>query len=558
VLVELVVENYAVVERARLRLRPGFNVLTGETGSGKSIVVGALALLLGARASSDAVRAGAERARVSGIFEAPASAAALLGEAGIEPEDGELLIEREVLASGKSRAFVSGKPVTAAFLRDLAVYLGDIHGQHDQQALFEPAAQLALLDEFAGLTQQVGEAARRYAAWRSASEALEELERNAQENLRLADLWNFQRKEIEAAQLRPGEDQELENERRVLQNVNRLLEAASTAYQILYEAEGSAYAQVRTAMRRLEELARIDHEAATLAETLQPAQVAIEEVSATLRSYLSRLEADPQRLDKVESRLALIERLKRKYAPTVEGILEFLEDARRRIEQVENLDEQRARLLAARDAEAGEYQKLASYLSAERHKAAAVLATSIEHELKALAMAGTRVVFSLEAAEWSPTGMDRLAILVAPNVGEEPKPLARIASGGELSRIALAIKTCLAGGSEGASGRTLVFDEVDAGIGGAAAEAVGRRLRKLARRDQVLCVTHLAQIAGFADHHYAVSKREAGGRTIAEIEELTGEARTREIGRMIAGQRLTPEALRHAEQLIRASAAASD
>jgi DNA repair protein RecN (Recombination protein N) len=332
-LVELAVENLAVVERLRLRLHPGFNVLTGETGSGKSLVVGALSLLFGGRASPDMIRTGEQRALVSGIFELPSDPRlrTLLEQAGISAEDGELLLEREITASGKSRAWAGSRPVTVAFLRELAPFLGDIHGQHDQQKLFSSDAQREMLDAAAGAGSLLAGVLEHWRAWRAALNELSELERAEQERLRLADLWTMQRNEIASAALRPGEDAQLENERRVLRNVARLSEAVSAAYELLEESETSAAGAVAQALKRLEEAARIDSTLAPVAEALRPAQIAIQEASHELRHYLGNLEADPRRLEEVESRLALIERLKRKYGSTVEEILAFHDDVAARL-----------------------------------------------------------------------------------------------------------------------------------------------------------------------------------------------------------------------------------
>lgn len=556
-LVELVVENYAVIERIRVRFHHGLNLLTGETGSGKSIVVDALALLFGGRASAEMVRTGAERARIAGIFELPEAARPLLADTGIEAEDGELLIEREILANGKSRAFAGSRPVTAAILRELAPHLGDIHGQHDQQLLFSPAAQLAMLDEFGGYRELRQRTAELYERWRAISAELEELDRNEQDKLRMADLWNFQRREIEAASLKPDEEEGLLGERQILQNVARLQESAGEAYSALYDGDAPALGRIRLALHRLEELARIDRTLAPLIETLRPAQIAVEEVSHELRGYLGNLESDPARLEEVEARLETIDRLGRKYGTGSRGILAFLEEVCGRLEAIENAGERRARLEAARAQAHSAFETEANRLSARRSEAARKLVSKVEAELAGLAMEGTLFHIALTPAGWSATGADAVRFLVSPNRGEEPRPIEKIASGGEVSRIALALKTCIATSGHPANGavaRTLVFDEVDAGIGGRASETVGRRLKALAASQQVLCVTHLAQIAGFGDHHYAVEKREINGRTTAEIEELTGEARTREIGRMLSGERLTPEALRHAEQLLRLGA----
>lgn len=563
-LVELVVENYAVIERVRVRFHAGLNLLTGETGSGKSLVVDALGLLFGGRASAEIVRAGAERARISGVFEAGNSEALtkLLDRTGIELEDGELLVEREIQSNGKSRALIGSRPVTAALLRELAPLLGDIHGQHDQQRLFESGFQCEMLDDYAGAGALAHAVSAEYRKWREAAAELEELNRSSQEKLRLADLWNFQRREIESAALKSGEDAELENERRVLRNVVRLQESAGAAYTALYEDPHSALAQLRAAAKRIEEAAKIDESIQEVAAALRNAVIAADEAAHGLGHYLSAIEADPARLDDVEARLAVIEKLKRKYGPTIEQIAEFLAEAVAGLAAVESSSDRRQTLEVEVARLAKAYETSAQKLSAVRSDAAKKLGPQVQQELGALAMEKARVEirveFRPEQAAWSESGADTVAFLMAPNPGEEPKPLDKIASGGELSRVALALKSCV--GSRTSRGQakvaplTLVFDEVDAGVGGSAAEAVGRRLKGLSRSAQVICVTHLPQIAGFADHHYSVEKHTVKGRTVAAVEELTPEARTREIGRMLSGETVTREALQHAQKLMKFAA----
>lgn len=550
-LVELTVENYAVVEKVRVRFHRGLNLLTGETGSGKSIVVDALALLYGGRASPEMVRSGTERARIAGIFEIGAQT---LPE-GVEAEDGELILEREILANGKSRAFVGGRPVTASLLKELARHLGDIHGQHDQQQLFSSAVQREMLDAFAGCGETAAQTASLFARWRAASAELAELDRTAQEKLRQSDLWSFQRNEIEAVNPQAGEDGHLENERRVLRNVVRLQETAGAAYAALYEDPESVTAQLRTVTRRLEDLGRIDESVQEVTALLTPVNIAVDEAAHALRHYLGKLEADPARLEEIESRMAALEKLKRKYGATVEEVLAFRDDVARELAAVQTSGERQTALRKEVAALGREYEATAAELTATRTAAAKKLAKRVEAELASLAMENTRVEIRVAPAEWSASGTDSVEILMSPNVGEEPKPLEKIASGGELSRVALALKTCVAPAKAqaGAVLRTLVFDEVDAGVGGSAAEAVGRRLKKLAANSQVLCVTHLAQIAGLADHHYVVEKHAERGRTVTTIEELDAPSRTREIGRMLSGEHVTPEALRHAARLMKTS-----
>ena len=558
-LVELLVENYAVVDRIRVRFHPGLNLLTGETGSGKSIVVDALGLLLGGRASAEMIRSGETRARVAGIFDVRgrADVRARLDPAGVAIEDSELLIEREILAGGKSRAFLGSRPVAVSLLRELAPLLGDIHGQHDQQLLFSPDAQREMLDAFAGAAEVLAHAAEIFARWKTTGAALEALETTEQEKLRLLDLWEFQRKEIESAAPLAGEDETLEAERRVLQNLERLQENAGTAYAALYDSPESALAQVRLAAKRLDDLGRIDPSLAGLNEQLQSAEVALKEASYSLRDYLAGLEANPGRLEEIENRLALLDKLKRKYGKSLAEVLAFLAEVRGQIEQVEHAGERMDALRQERECLARDYEQAAAELRALRTRAARKLEKGVETELASLAMERTTFRIDIAAAPWSADGADRVEFLVSPNLGEEPKPLEKVASGGEISRIALALKTCLAApqrlSGDGGAPRTLVFDEVDAGIGGSAAEGVGRRLKKLSAANQVLCVTHLAQIAAFADHHYCVAKHEIKGRTVAELEELDRPGRTQEVGRMLSGQELTPEALKHAERLIRSA-----
>ena len=544
-LLELVIENYAVVDRLSVRFHPGLNLLTGETGSGKSIVVDALGLLFGGRASADMIRSGHERARISGIF-----AVTGLGHLDLAIEDGELLIEREILAGGKSRAFIGSRPVAVALLKEIAPLLGDIHGQHEQQLLFSADAQLRMLpveQAPAGLVRDL------FQRWAAAGKELTELERSEQEKLRLLDLWSFQKKEIESAAPKAGEDAALEQERRLLLNLGRIQESAGAAFAALYDSPESALTLIRGAAKKLDEVARIDASVAPIRETIEPAAIAIQEASYALRDYLAKLEANPARLDQLEERLASLDKLKRKYGATLEEVTAFLEQVREQISAAENSEQRLATLRREQGELSTQFGAAAARLSDLRKKAARELERNVVTELASLAM--ERSVFRIEVstAPWSENGADAVRFLISVNAGEEPKPLEKVASGGELSRIALALKTCLAASG---AGRTLVFDEVDAGVGGRAAEGIGRRLKKLAASDQVLCVTHLAQIAGFADHHYLVEKHESQGRTVASVGELDRAGRVQEIGRMLSGEMLTSEALQHAERLIETGLAA--
>ncbi len=557
-LLELNAENYAVVEKLRVRFHCGLNLLTGETGSGKSIIVDALSLLLGARASSDVIRADNRRARVAGVFEVDhgSTGNGSLSQTGIEPENGELIVEREILANGKSRAYVNGRVVTLGVLRELAAALADIHGQHEQQRLFSARAQLDMLDAFAETAPQLAEVAEVYREWRAAADRLRELRNNEQERLRLLDLYRFQHHEIAEAKMNASEWQTLERERDVLSNIERVLESAARAYDALYDAEDSATAQLAAAQRDVEELSRFDTDAAAWRSPLESARACVDDVALDLRSYRDRLEPDPRRLAEIEDRLALIERLCRKYGPTLTEVIAYGQEVERRLADLESSDEQIERIEAAQAESATRYAARAAALSKKRQQASKRLSKLVEKELASLAM--EKAVFQVDfgppdAAPWSPSGIDKVRFLISTNRGHPPRPLADVASGGELSRIALALKTCLlptlpAKGT--AIPRTLVFDEIDSGIGGRVAESVGRRLHDLARSHQVLCVTHLPQVAGFADAHYHVQKREGKTAAFATLSELSEPERVAELARMLSGENVTASAVEHAQEML--------
>ena len=554
-LLELNVENYAVVEHTRIRFGQGLTILTGETGSGKSIVVDSLGLILGARASAEMIRTGQAKARISAIFSVPNTAGfqAFLDGAGIDhAPDEDLIVEREIAVGGKSRAFVANRPVTTAFLRQLAPQLGDIHGQNEQQSLFTSSAQRSIVDRYAGVEPLLQKVEQAFKEWREAGEKLRRLTEDESEKLRLLDLWTFQRNEIDTVQPKPGEDAELEAERKILQNMTRLQESSNAAYEALYGAPDSATTQLKVASKRVEELLRIDESLAATAEVMKQAAVLLEDATYNLRDYTGKLEGDPNRLEDIENRLAALDKLKRKYGGSLGEILVFRDDVAQKADEVENANEHREALEKKQAESATEYDRQAQDLSDKRKAAAQRLSKQVETELKSLAMSGTRLEVSITRGGWTSHGIDEIVFLVSPNRGEEPKPMDKIASGGELSRIALALKTALGDSERRSNPTTLVFDEVDAGVGGAAAAAVGRRLKTLSKNNQVICVTHLAQIAGFADHHYSVAKQERKGRVMTEVTELPHEERAREIGRMLSGDRITPEALRQAEQLMQA------
>jgi len=560
VLLELRVENYAVIDTLSVEFAPGLNLLTGETGAGKSILIDALALLLGEKASAEVVRHGADKAVLSGVFEAEDQTLKRVLEAnGIEPEGAELIVKREVAAGGKGRVFVNNQPATVTLLRQLAPALASIHAQNENILAFDGGARLALLDVYSG--NDLNDLAARYAAWSEVRGRIEEFERDEQDRLRMADLWSFQKKEIESAKLQPGEDLKLETEKRVLANAEKLYSGAVAAYELLYESDASVIANLSGARRHLEELARFDAKFQESLAALASAKSSIEDVSATARDYAQGIDASPERLAQVEDRLALVDRLKRKYGQSVDEVLAYREGVARKLNELENRDHVLGELKKRLEAMAAQYLSAAQAVSKRRFSAARELEKLVEAEINELAM---KAQFRIEVSgadepeNWTASGFDSVVYLIAPNPGEPLQPVEQIASGGELSRVMLALKATIETGKQTKTAsraqRTLVFDEIDTGIGGRAAEAVGKKLKALARSNQVLCVTHLPQIASFADHHYLIEKREVAGRARTVARALGLPERMEEIARMLSGAKLTETSRQHAEQLLKANA----
>ena len=558
-LVELRAENYAVIDHAIATFGPGLNLLTGETGAGKSILVDALALLMGGKASAEVVRHGAEKAVVSCVFESTSGAEATLEENGIDAEGAEIILRREILSTGKGRVFVNNQPATVAVLRQLAPELALVHAQSETLSSFDEAQQRILLDRFGNLAAEpVAEA---NAKWREAQTKLDDLLQGEQDRLRMVDLWSYQHKEIEAAHLETGEDEKLETEKRVLANAEKLYTAAMSAYDQLYEGNASAEGALRTAIRNVEELARYDAQFAELAQQLVAARATIGDAGATLRDYAEGINASPERLVEIEDRLAQLDRLKRKYGQSVAEVISFGEDVARKLAEVEDRDEILKELRSAVAKASTAYGEAATALTSDRKAAATKLAKLAETQINSLAMKvrfQIEVTSSAQESAWTAHGWDTVEYRIATNPGEPLKPLHEIASGGEMSRVMLALKVAV---EENASKskksnptpRTLVFDEIDIGIGGRAAEAVGQKLKALARGQQVLCVTHLPQIAAFAGQHLVVEKREDHGRTKTQIRVLDDRARTHEVARMLSGAKVTDTSLQHAAQMIAGS-----
>jgi DNA repair protein RecN (Recombination protein N) len=575
VLAELRLENYAVIENVVIEFAPGLNLLTGETGAGKSILIDALGLLLGEKASSDVIRSGAERAMVAAVFESDGAAAraieAILETNGLDAENGSLILRREIAPGGKGRVFINNQPATLAVLKQIAPHLAIIHAQNESLANFDAAARQDLLDAYAAV--DLKEVSAAFARWKQIHRRIAELEQDEQDRMRLLDLWNFQCREIEQARVRAGEDEELEAEKRVLANAEKIYGAAINAFDLLYEGNASTSSSLRAAQKHLEELTRYEPKFQEALTALESARISVEDVGATLRDYAGGIQASPERLAEIEERLALLDRLQRKYGPTLEQVVAYGEDIRRKLLEMENKDQVLLELRTKLAAAAEEYRKAARTVSRQRTESARKLEKLVEAEINDLAMrASFRIVVEEVVDEdrgqtevhWTASGMNQVIYRISTNAGETMRPLEQIASGGELARVMLALKASVEAGTNpaadptrkkksAAAQRTLVFDEIDTGIGGRAAEAVGKKLKALAKGNQVLCVTHLPQIATFADHHYLIEKRESAGRAKTTVREITGEERTEEVARMLSGAKLTETSRKHAEQMIRAN-----
>ena len=562
---ELRLENYAVIDTVVVEFASGLNLLTGETGAGKSILIDALGLLLGEKASSEVIRTGTERAVVSAVFENEGATLdaieTILETNGLDGEDSSLILRREIASGGKGRVFINNQPATVAVLKQIAPHLAVVHAQNESIVNFDAAARQALLDAYAGVDGKEVSAA--FASWKQIRERIADLERDEADRVRLLDLWSFQCREIEEARLQPGEDERLETEKRVLANAEKIYSAAMQAFDLLYEGDHSTSSSLRAAQKHLQELASYEPKFEEAGAALESARISVEDVGATLRDYAGGIQASPERLAEIEERLALLDRLKRKYGPALEQVTAYGEEMRRKLNDMENKDQVLLELKSKLSAAAQEYRKAARAVSRKRIEAGQKLEKLVEAEINDLAMrASFRIAVEEDEAEehWTASGINQVVYRIATNAGETMRPLEQIASGGELSRVMLALKASVEAGANpagkrkaAAAQRTLVFDEIDTGIGGRAAEAVGKRLKALSKANQVLCVTHLPQIATFADHHYVIEKRESAGRTKTTVRRIEGEERTEEVARMLSGAKLTETSRKHAEQMIKAN-----
>ena len=563
------VRNVAVIDELQVDFEPGLNLLTGETGAGKTILIDALSLILGARASGELVRTGAEEASVEAAFQlrdVPQALTARLGDAGIDVDGGEILIRRELSAgkddkatravkAPKGRLAVNSAAATIPLLRDIAPFLVDIHGQGESAALAKSEAGLEILDqstEHRTERQTVLEAYRRLVLIELEETELAGEVKDADTR---REFLAFQLEEIDRGKPEVGEDVRLGEERRLLSHGERLRGLTEGAYAALYEEEGSALARLAQVWKQVEELAAIDPRLEPFLASRQAVSSQLDDLALFLRDYGERIDFAPGRLDEVELRLAELERLKRKFGGSLESVLAHREECGQALARLQDSSQLLREIGERKDKAAGEYLSAARELTKKRKAAAKTLQTGVVRELRALAMEKARFTIEVSApaeaaperSAWRPSGLDAVELRFSANPGEDLRPLSRIASGGELSRFMLALKSVAAGGGES---KTLVFDEVDAGIGGRVAEVVGEKLKTLSRSHQVICVTHLPQIASFADAHFRIEKKEVKGRTVTRIHRLDRKGRVDEIARMLAGTEVTESARKHAESLV--------
>ena len=536
------IRNLAVIEAVEVEFESGFNVLTGETGAGKSILVEAVGLLLGARASSDLVRTGEAQAEIEAIFEDAAGR--------------ELIVRREISSQGRSRSFINGALATAAALRDLSARLVELHGQHEHQALLDPLTHLPLLDEYADLGDLAGKVAASWNSVRTLREQLERSRMDAREKAARLDLIAFQLGEIEKASPKVGEDDELAATRQVLASAERVQRLCEESYATLYESDDAVLGGLGGVWKRVGELATIDPQFAPYVDARDAIKSQLEDLAFFLRSYADGIDASSGRLQQVEDRLALLERLKRKYGPSLQEVIDKGDLLARERELLTGVGERAEDLIKELDAATSAFLTVGRDLSQRRRAGAVQFARDLEGLLGELAMARTRFEVRFNDRElapeaWSDRGVDEAEFFVSPNPGEDLRPLARIVSGGELSRVMLALKTL---GAEDAPGKTLIFDEVDAGIGGRVADVVGARLQALGDRFQVLCITHLPQIAARGATQFSIEKSVRGDRTVTSVERLDAEGRVDEVARMIGGVAVTEPVRASARELLEMAA----
>ncbi len=550
----ITVNSFALIDHLEVEFQDGLNLITGETGSGKSILVDAVALLTGGRASQASIRQGKSTARIEGLFELPEDhpARELLSEHGLNSGESELVIRRELARSGSNRVFINGGLTTLGVLSRIGLSLVDIHGQNTQQQLLQPARHLDYIDSYGDPSDLLASVSKLYQELDKCQSELFEVRRSERDQLQRQDLLRYQVAEIEGLALRLGLDQELEEESTLLSTAERRLQAAQEAYQLLYEKDDSVLALLNQTVRRLEELSSLDSALEESSNQLTEIRYTAEDIAYRIRSYVDTVQFDPARLEQVQERLAELERVKRKYGPSLQEVLDYYRDAHAELELYEDRDASVKRLTKQIEELSRRYGEAAAQLSRERKEKSRKLCHSVIQELGELAMQNTVFEVRIETnpEDCSEKGIDSAEFLISPNLGEDPKPLVKIASGGELSRIMLALKSVL---NTDQALSTLVFDEVDSGIGGRTATVLGEKLLRLSKRQQVFCVTHLPQIAAFADRHFHVGKRQEGERTVIEIADLSPEKRIEELSKMLGGLAVTETTRRQAEEMLQST-----
>lgn len=544
------IQNFALIDAVEIEFRPGFNALTGETGAGKSILVGALNLVLGARAASEVVREGAERAKIEALFRLPKISRRLkrlLKEHEIALEDQALLLSRTVSADGRSKAYAGGSLVPVAVLAEIGDELVDLHGQHEHQSLLKGERQLDLLDAFSGCEDQAQQVRQAVEQLRQLEHEINALESDDRDRERQLEFLRFELGEIDAAELMPGEQAEIKNRLSLITNAESIYNLASQAYTLLYEgADNPAIDSINAALRDLEALASLNAQFQALSDQLAVAREQLEAVALELREYTTELEFDPEELERLNARNALLGTLRRKYGATLEDVLQYRDKIAAEIDQYANRDERLEQLKKQQAKEREAALAAARALSQARHASAKKLDTQVTRALQDLAMKGGTFQTQLVPVELGSHGIDRVEFLLAANVGERAKPLKQVASGGEISRIMLALKSVFASADVIP---TLIFDEIDAGVGGAVARNVAEKMQQLAASHQVICITHLSQLAAVADAHYTVLKTAANGRTRTVVTQIAAEERVRELARLLDGS-LSEVSLQHARSLL--------
>lgn len=556
----LKIKNIALIDELQIEFSHGLNLLTGETGSGKSIIVDSLGALTGDRVSSDLIKEGEKAAQIEGLFNLPSNADLheIFYESGVEIEDAseiDLIVRRELAATGRNRIFVNNQLVTGSFLKRIGAFLVDIHGQGEQATLFNPSNHLEILDEYASLQNLRKIIAEKHLALSKTSKEIENLREDEAQKLQLLDVLQFQVDEIKKVNLQIGEDDALNEEKRRLNNVEKLSALSDDSYLLLYDNEESTVATLEKAVRKIAELAEYESSFKEYDENLKTAQAVLEDLAISVRDFRNRLEFSPERLEEIENRLAEISRLKRKYGGAIETVLAHLEESEARLKNIETFEERKEELKKILAKQREDYLKVAAEIHDKRTKAARKFEKEVEANLKAVALEKARFEVRINAADLqndsgknlTAKGFDQIEFYFSANIGESPKPLAKVASGGEASRLMLILKTTAKSSD---AEKSVVFDEIDVGIGGRVAEAVGLKLKELAKTQQVLCVTHQPQVASLADRHFLVQKETIGKKTLVGVRNLDKTERIEEIARMLTGAQITETARQHAREML--------